>query len=68
MEHTSFLNQAEQVSAVYRAECKSKNSHWKGKWRENYTEAFQDAQRHRANAAGQHSVKIVGKTFSEMAL
>jgi hypothetical protein len=66
-----FNLKAVEISKKYRAICYENNRHWKGVWRNSYTEAFNDADLHRYGNHGVnqfHDVKIVEQVYSEASI
>ena len=62
MNESKFNQSAEVFKKKWRAECNSKNGHWKGKWQGSYHEAFEEGDRHRYGGNGQndmHDIVIV---------
>lgn len=64
MRYEVFKAKSTLVSEVFRAECKASHK-WKGKWRNYYNEAHDDAEKHRDNNPG-HRVVIKSKITTEM--
>ncbi len=68
MKYEEFTNKAQAYSKEYRAECHSKNRHWKGVWRKSYVEAFNDGDKHRYGNNGNnqyHDIIIIEKVYSK---
>ena len=67
MEQKRFNTKFIEISKKYRAECYSNNRHWKGVWRESYTDACNDGDKHRYGNNGNnqfHDINIIELTHS----
>ena len=64
MKKEVFNLEFKEVSVEYRAVCHSNNKHWKGVWRQSYSEAFNDGDKHR-QVNQFHDVRIEESKYSE---
>lgn len=68
MNQDTFLEKLVEIKKEYRAVCYSKNGHWNGNWRQTYSEAFADTERHRNANHGHnkyHDVRIMARSYHE---
>ncbi|MBG6188050.1 hypothetical protein [Flavobacterium sp. CAN_S2] len=70
MKFEEFKEKITELKRDYRAVCYSKNSHWNGTWRQTYSEAYEDVQKHMNSSPGNelHKIKIVERVYSETAI
>jgi hypothetical protein len=67
MNESEFKENAQISREEYRAECASKNRHWKGKWQATYHAAFNEGDAHRYGGKGEnemHNITILMRVTS----